>query len=160
VVAKRGYVVALGGAAVFGGALVGCSSGSGNGVGAPASSAPPASAPSAGVKIVVDGKARPIQNKVVCVSAGNSVMANIGSNQDGIAITLSAGDNPALEDLNLGTVDGLPLMYSDSDTGPKPTVTKAGSTYKIVGTATSPSPTGTGTVSKPFDMEFTCPPRP
>ncbi|HWY00912.1 MAG TPA: lipoprotein LpqH [Mycobacterium sp.] len=156
---KRGCVVAIGSAAIVGVALVGCSSGSGNGAGAPASSASGASAPTAGVKVVVDGKARPVQNKVECVKAANMVMANIGSEQDGIAVTLSAGDNPAMQDLTLGMVDGLPLTYDESNAGPKPTVTKTGFTYKIVGTASSPSPAGTGTVSKPFDMEFTCPPR-
>lgn len=151
---KRGYMVAVGGAAVFGSALVGCSSGSHNGPSAPA-----ASAPSAAVKVIVDGKARQIQNTVECVTAANMVFANLGSHQDAIAVTLSAGDNPMLQDLTLGTVDGLPLTYNDSNTGPKPTVTKTGSTYKIVGSATSPDPAGTGTVSKPFDVEFTCPPK-
>jgi lipoprotein LpqH len=87
------------------------------------------------------------------------VTVNIGSDQDGIGVTLGAGDNPALIELTLGIVDGLPLTYRDSIPGPKPTVTKTGSTYRIVGTATSPDPAGSGIVSKPFDMEFTCPPR-
>jgi ipoprotein LpqH len=115
---KRGCVVAIGSAAIVGVALVGCSSGSGNGSGAPASSASGASAPTAGVKVVVDGKARPVQNKVECVTAANMVMANIGSEQDGIAVTLSAGDNPAMQDLTLGMVDGLPLTYDESNAGP------------------------------------------
>jgi lipoprotein LpqH len=110
------------------------------------------------VKVVVDGKARPVQNKVECVTAASMVMANIGSKQDGIAVTLSAGDNPVLQDLTLGIVDGLPLTYDESNAGPKATVTKTGPTYKIVGTA-SDSPGGTGIVSKSFDVEFTCPPR-
>lgn len=106
----------------------------------------------------MDGNGKPTQNKVECVVAANLVFVNIGSEQDGVALTLSAGDKPTLEDLTLGTVDGLPLSYHDSDPGLKPTITKVGSTYRIVGVATSPDGSG-GHVSKPFDMEFTCPPR-
>ncbi|OMC52293.1 hypothetical protein A5745_01715 [Mycobacterium sp. IS-2888] len=151
---KRGCRVAIGSAAVVGVALVGCSSGSGNGAGARAPSGSVAAAP----KVVVDGKVRPVQNEVACVTAANMVMANIGSREDGIAVTLSAGDNPMVKDLTLGMVDGVPLTYYESNTGPKPTVTKSGSAFKIVGTV-SDSPGGSGTVSKPFEMEFTCPPR-
>nr|MBC9862659.1 hypothetical protein [Mycobacterium pseudoshottsii] len=147
-------VMAGGIVAVAGIALVGCSNGSGTrDVGAPASGA------AAGVTVVVDGEVRPIENKVECVTAANMVFVNIGSDQDGIAATLSAGDTAAVKDLTLGTIDGVPLTYSRSSTGPKPAVTKTGSTYKIVGTATGPEPGGPETVSMAFDIEFTCPPK-
>jgi ipoprotein LpqH len=51
-------------------------------------------------------------------------------------------------------VDGLPLTYNDSKTGPKPTVTKTGSPYKIVGTATSPGTTGTAARELFLDRAF------
>ncbi len=145
---RRGHVVAIGSAVVFV-AVVGCSSGS-------RTAAP---APTAGPTLVVDGKAHPVQNKVECVTAANMVMANVGSDKDGIAVTVSAGDNPMLQDFTVVEVDGLPLTYSNSDSNPKPTVTKVGSSYKIVGIANSPAPAGSGSSSKPFDLEFTCPPR-
>jgi ipoprotein LpqH len=126
--------------------VVGCSTG------APT----PASAPTATAKLVVDGKPRPIQNKVECVTAANMVMANIGSDQDGVAVTVSTGDNLLLQDFTVVKVDGKPLTYTDSTAGPRPTVTKTGPTYKIVGVAESPDVSGT--VSKPFDLEFACPP--
>jgi ipoprotein LpqH len=127
-------------------AVVGCWSG------APT----PARASTATAKLVVDGKPQPIRNKVECVTAASMVMANIGSDQDGVAVTVSAGVNPVLQDFTVVKVDGKPPTYTDSAAGPRPTVTKTGSTYKIVGVAESPDVSGTA--SKPFDLEFTCPP--
>jgi ipoprotein LpqH len=92
-------------------------------------------------------------------SAANMVFANLGSEHDGITLNLSAGEHPKLNDLTLGTVDGIPLTYTTSNIGPAPAVTKTGSTCKVVGTASGPSPDGAKDVSKPFDIEFTCPPQ-
>lgn len=128
-------------------AVAGCSSPSGNG---PASVA---------AKVVVDGKVQPTENKVACVTAHNMVMANIGNDQDDVAVTLSAGDNPELHEVSFGKIDGLSLTYDEANPGPKPTVTKSSANYHITGTATSPDPAGPGTVSKPFDIEFTCTPK-
>jgi ipoprotein LpqH len=111
------------------------------------------------VKVIVDGKALPIQNHVECVTAANMVFANLGTEGDLVTLNLSAGENPKVNDLTLGTIDGSPLTYQTSDIGPAPTVTKTGSTYKVVGTASGPSPSGAKDVSKPFDIEFTCPPQ-
>jgi ipoprotein LpqH len=142
---RRCFPATVSGLAIVGVALAACSNGAG-----PASVA---------VKLVVDGKAQPTENKVACVTAHNMVLATIGNDQDDIDVTLSAGDTPALQELSLGKIDGLSLTYNESNPGPKPTVTKAGSNYRIVGTATSLDPAGPGTVSKPFEMEFTCPPK-
>jgi lipoprotein LpqH len=133
-VVKRRSTVAVGWAVLLGAALAGCSSSSGKGASTPGSPAP-----AANVKVVVDGKARHVENHVECVTAAN--------------------DHPKLNDLTLGTVDGIPLTYTTSNIGPAPAVTKTGSTYKVVGTASGPSPDGAKNVSKPFDIEFTCPPQ-
>jgi ipoprotein LpqH len=116
-------------------------------------------APAANVKVVVDGKARHVENHVECVTAASMVFANLGSEHDGITLILSAGEHPKLNDLTLGTVDGISLTYTTSNIGPAPAVTKTGSTYTVVGTASGPSPDGAKNVSKPFDIEFTCPPQ-
>jgi lipoprotein LpqH len=86
------------------------------------------------------------------------VFVNVGSNRDRVAATLSAGENPRLIDLTLGTVDAVPLVYNESSGDSRPTVTKTGSKYTIAGTARGPGPSGAD-VSKAFDVEFTCPPR-
>jgi ipoprotein LpqH len=146
-------VVAVGGAVLLAAGLAGCSGSSGKGAKAPASAAP-----TVAVKVVVDGKPLPIDNHVECVTAAKMVFANLGSDPSPVTLNLSAGDSPKLNDLTLGTVDGTPLTYSTSNIGPAPAVTKTGSTYKVVGTATGPSPDGAQDISKPFDVEFTCPP--
>jgi ipoprotein LpqH len=151
---KRRSAVALGCTVFLGVALTGCSGSSEHGTSAPAASA----APTANVKVVVDGKARQVQNSVECVTAANMVFVNIGSDSDGVSLNLSAGENPKVNDLTLGTVDGIPLTYNSSDIGPAPAVAKTGSTYKVVGTASGPGPGGAPNVSKPFDVEFTCSP--
>ncbi|EFG78396.1 lipoprotein LpqH family protein [Mycobacterium parascrofulaceum ATCC BAA-614] len=87
------------------------------------------------------------------------MMANIGSDQDGIAVTTTAGESPTLDSLVLGSFDGIPFGWHTTDTSSRPTVTKSGQTYKIVGTAVGPDPSGIGTLSKPFELDFTCPPR-
>jgi lipoprotein LpqH len=107
------------------------------------------------VTFVVNGTPRPVQNTAQCKAAANWVIANLGSDQDGISVNLSAG---AVQTLTLGTIEGVPVTYNDSQPGLKPTVTKTGSTYRIIGTATSPGADGTGTKSWPFDLEFTGPP--
>jgi ipoprotein LpqH len=153
-VVKRRSAVAVGWAVLLGAALAGCSSSSGKGASTPGSPAP-----AANVKVVVDGKARHVENHVECVTAANMVFANLGSEHDGITLNLSAGEHPKLNDLTLGTVDGIPLTYTTSNIGPALAVTKTASTYKVVGSASGPSPDGAKDVSKPFDIEFTCPPQ-
>ena len=76
---------------------------------------------------VVNGTPRPVQNTAQCKAAANWVIANLGSDQDGISVNLSAG---AVQTLTLGTIEGVPVTYNDSQPGLKPTVTKTGSTYK------------------------------
>jgi lipoprotein LpqH len=142
----------------FGVVLVGCSKGSSGDVGSQASSARPSSAATDVVKVVVDGQTRSVQNKIECVTAANMVMANIGSEQDAIATTMSAGDNPKLIEITLGMVDGKPFTYNDSDPGPMAAVTKTGSTYELTGRATTIGSDGLKTVGKSFDVTFTCPP--
>jgi lipoprotein LpqH len=103
-VVKRRSAVAVGWAVLLGAALAGCSSSSGKGASTPVSPAP-----AANVKVVVDSKARHIENHVECVTAASMVFANLGSEHDAITLNLSAGEHPKLNDLTLGTVDGIPL---------------------------------------------------
>jgi ipoprotein LpqH len=73
-VVKRRSAVAVGWAVLLGAALAGCS-----GKGA---STPVSPAPAANVKVVVDGKARHVENHVECVTAASMVFANLGSEHD------------------------------------------------------------------------------
>jgi ipoprotein LpqH len=149
----RRSAFAVGCAVLLSAGLAGCSGSTGKSGQAPASAAP-----AIDVKVVVDGKARQIENHVECVTAAKMVTVNLGNNPDLVTLTLTAGDSPKLNDLTLGTVDGVTLTYMTSHIGPVPAVTKTGLTYKVVGTASGPSADGSKDVSKPFDVEFTCPP--
>lgn len=155
--------MAVGSATIVMVALAGCSSHQG-GAGARVNNpAPNSSAAIATANLVVDGRTRQIQ-PVECVTAANLLMANIGNvgigtDQDGIAVATTAGDNPTLDSLVLGTFDGVPFGWHTTDNTSRPIVTKSGQTFKIVGTAVGPAPSGNGTLSKPFELNFTCPPR-
>ncbi|OBJ81648.1 hypothetical protein A9W96_28990 [Mycobacterium sp. 1245852.3] len=87
------------------------------------------------------------------------MVANVGTDQDGIAVTTTAGENPTLDSLVLGSFDGVPFGWDKTDHTSAPAVTKSGQTYRIAGTAVGPGPSGTGTLSKPFELKFTCPRR-
>lgn len=108
--------------------------------------------PAAGPRVVVNGAVRTVENRVECVTAGEMTFVNIGSDSDGIAARLTAGESPSLESLTLGVIDGQPVIYSPSNGGAKPEVTKSGRSYKIAGPATA----GLSTPAT-FELEFTCP---
>ncbi|MEC4840856.1 lipoprotein LpqH [Mycobacteroides chelonae] len=97
---------------------------------------------------------RSVENRVECVTAADMTFVNIGSENDAIAATLAAGDNPTLKSLTLGIIDGHPVMYNSGHGATEPTVTKSAQSYKISGTATA----GLSTPAT-FELEFTCPAR-
>lgn len=149
--------VVVGSAVLAGACLVGCSSGGGVHRDSQISHPVPISesaAPAAGPRVVVNGTVRSVENQVECVTAAEMTFVNIGSDNDGIAARLTAGERPSLESLTLGVVDGQPVTYRSSNGGAKPTVTKSGLSYKIAGPATA----GLSTPAT-FELEFTCPAR-
>ncbi|MGH3725490.1 MAG: lipoprotein LpqH [Mycobacterium sp.] len=149
--------VVVGAAALAALCLVGCSSGGGLRHDAqinPPVSSSASDAPAAGPRVVVNGVVRPVKNRVECVTAADMTFVNVGSDDDGIAARLSAGDNPTLESLTLGIIDGQPVMYHSANGVTKPVVTKSGQFYKIAGGATA----GLNTPAT-FELEFTCPAR-
>lgn len=155
---KLGYAVAATSATILVTGLGGCSSHKGGTGAAANSSATNSSGTAVSARLVVDGRTRQMQS-VECVTAANSMMANIGTDQDGIAVTTTAGDNPTLDSLVLGSFDGVPFGWHTTDETSRPMVIKSGQTYKIVGTAVAPAASGNGTLSKPFELDFTCPRR-
>ncbi|ALR14250.1 lipoprotein LpqH [Mycobacteroides saopaulense] len=150
-------VAVVGAAALAALCLVGCSSG--GGLRHDAQTSPPVSSsagdvPAAGPRVVVNGIVRPVENRVECVTAAEMTFVNIGSDDEGIAARLSAGDNPTLESLTLGIIDGRPVMYHSANGVTKPSVSRSGQSYKIAGGATA----GLSTPVT-FELEFTCPAR-
>ncbi|MFD6198438.1 lipoprotein LpqH [Mycobacteriaceae bacterium NPDC060252] len=150
-------IVMVGGALSAAVCLVGCTSGGGLRHDSQANTPVSSSAgdvQAAGPRVVVDGVATSVENRVECVTAADMTFVNIGSFSDGIAATLAAGDNPKLQSLTLGVIDGHPVMYNSGHGAAEPTVTKSGQSYKIAGGATA----GLSTPAT-FELEFTCPVR-
>ena len=163
---KRALVVAIGGAAIVAGGLVGCSSDKSvkenvesatdtaksvateatdtAKTGASAATSAITSAtdaikgnPEAGkANVTIDGQAQNIEGTVVCTAMGGNVQIAIGNAAGGLGAQLSEGDSPTVHQVGLGNVNGVALGFTEGAPGGEATATKDGSTYKIKGTAT------------------------
>ncbi len=170
---KRGFLVAIGGAAIVIAGLSGCSSGNSSdksttsseasatdtgtaSVSASASASATAAAGSA--KVTIDGKDQNVQGTVVCTSMGGNMNIAIGQGATGVAAVVSDGDNPAVQSVGLGNVNGVTLGYQQGTGQGKAKVEKDGSSYKISGTATGMDMSNPlQPVNKPFEIDVTCP---
>jgi ipoprotein LpqH len=162
---KRGFVVAVGGAAIVIAGLSGCSSGkkseSTSSPSASSSAAETASAtagPSGGgTKVTIDGKDQNVSGTVVCSSMGGNMNIAIGDAATGIAAVLSA-DGATVQSVGLGNVNGVTLGYQSGTGQGEATATKDGNSYKISGTATGIDMANPmQPVNKPFEIDVTCP---
>jgi len=164
---KRGFVVAVGGAAIVIAGLSGCSSGekkSESSGSSTASSAPGTASVSAtaapsggGTKVTIDG-----QDQNVAGTVGGSAMCGnmniaIGDAATGIAAVLSE-DGSTVQSVGLGNVNGVTLGYQTGTGQGEAKATKDGSTYKISGTANGVDMANPmQPVNKPFEIDVTCP---
>ena len=162
---KRGFVVAVGGAAIVIAGLSGCSSGkkseSTSSPSASSSAAETASATAApsggGTKVTIDGKDQNVSGTVVCSSMGGNMNIAIGDAATGIAAVLSA-DGATVQSVGLGNVNGVTLGYQSGTGQGEATATKDGNSYKISGTATGIDMANPmQPVNKPFEIDVTCP---
>lgn len=169
---KRGFVVAVGGAAVIIAGLSGCSSSEkkseSGGSSATASATASVSAPGGGItastgtgtaKVTIDGNDHQVEGSVVCATVANTVSLTIGQAPSGVSATLTPGDPPTVTALALGNIDGVSLGYTPGVPGGSAEATKDGNTYTIKGNATGmdmANPTA-GAVTKPYEVEITCP---
>jgi len=169
---KRGFVVAVSGAALLIAGLSGCSSDdksssatSASETSAAASSAsetsaaesPTAATGSGTTRVVIDGQEKAVNGSIVCAAMGGNVNIAIGEATTGIAAVVSEGDAPTVTSIGLGNVDGVTLGYA-AGAGGEAKAEKDGNTYKITGTATGIDMANPMTpVNKPFEIEVTCP---
>jgi lipoprotein LpqH len=162
---KRGFVVAVGGAAIVIAGLSGCSSG--KKAESPATSAEATTgaetasataAPSGGgTKVTIDGKDQNVAGTVVCSAVGGNMNIAIGDAATGIAAVLSS-DGSTVQSVGLGNVNGVTLGYQSGAGQGEARATKDGNTYKITGTATGVDLANpTQPVNKPFEIDVTCP---
>ena len=169
---KRGFVVAVSGAALLIAGLSGCSSDdksssatSASETSAAASSAsetsaaesPTAVTGSGTTRVVIDGQEKTVNGSIVCAAMGGNVNIAIGEATTGIAAVVSEGDAPTVTSIGLGNFNGVTLGYA-AGAGGEAKAEKDGNTYKITGTATGIDMANPMTpVNKPFEIEVTCP---
>jgi lipoprotein LpqH len=144
------WVGALGGAAMIAAAVAGCSSGGGQKV-----------STSGHAKVVVDGQDQNVNGPVTCQKAGGQLQIGIGQpgSPNTVAVQATDADPPAIHQIALGTINGVPLAYQQGSPGASAQATKDGNGYKFSGTATGMNPSNpmAGMVSKPFEVDVTCP---
>jgi ipoprotein LpqH len=149
---KRGIVVGVAGAAVVVAGCAGCSSNKNPG----ASNSP------AGPQVIVDGKSQNVSGPVTCTPAGKNINIGIGDPSSGVGAVLSNDNPPIVHAVGLGAVDGITLGYADAAKGQGGSAGAAvsGKSYQIKGTATgadASNPQQPKPVSKPFELDVTCP---
>ncbi|OBG96322.1 MULTISPECIES: lipoprotein LpqH [unclassified Mycobacterium] len=153
---KRGFLVAIGGAAIVIAGLSGCSSGDKKSE----TSGETSTAASAEGKttVTIDGKDQAVQGTVVCSDMGGNTNIAIGDATTGIGAVVSSGDEPTVQSVGLGNVNGVTLGYQSGAGQGEAKAEKDGKTYKISGTATGVDMANPlQPVNKPFEIEVTCP---
>ncbi|HKP44651.1 lipoprotein LpqH [Mycobacterium sp.] len=162
---KRGFVIAVGGAAIVIAGLSGCSSdkksGSTSSATSSASGTASASATAApsggGTKVTIDGQDQSVKGTVVCSAMGGNMNIAIGDAATGIAAVVSE-DGSNVQSVGLGNVNGVTLGYQSGAGQGEAKATKDGKTYKISGTATGIDMANPmQPVNKPFEIDVTCP---
>ena len=164
---KRGFLVAVGGAAIVIAGLSGCSSDekksespatsaeATTGAGTASATAAPSGG---GTKVSIDGQDQNVAGTIVCSTMGGNMNIAIGDAATGIAAVVSDGDSPTVTSVGLGNVNGVTLGYQSGTGQGEAKAEKSGSTYTISGTATGIDMANpTQPVNKPFEIEVTCP---
>ena len=153
---KRGFLVAVGGAAIVIAGLSGCGSGEKKSETSGETSA--AAAAEGKSTVTIDGQDQQVQGTVVCSSMGGNMNIAIGEATTGIAAVVSEGDSPTVTSVGLGNVNGVTLGYQTGTGQGEAKAEKDGNTYKISGTATGVDMAKPlQPVNKPFEIEVTCP---
>jgi lipoprotein LpqH len=163
---KRGFVVAIGGAAIVIAGLSGCSSGekksespatsaeATTGAGTASATAAPSGG---GTKVTIDGQDQSVKGTVVCSAMGGNMNIAIGDAATGIAAVLSE-DGSTVQSVGLGNVNGVTLGYQSGTGQGEAKATKDGNNWKISGTATGIDMANPmQPVNKPFEIDVACP---
>jgi ipoprotein LpqH len=159
--AKHGIVVGIAAAATVVAGLAGCSSNkSSTGASSSAPSATGSSAPApGGSKVIIDGQTQNVTGQATCTQVNGNLSIGIGDPTDGIGAVVSNADPPVVQAVGLGNLTGATLGYSaGAPNQANAQATKSGNSYTIKGTAAgSTSANPPQPVSKPFEIDVTCP---
>ncbi len=152
---KRGFVVAVGGAAIVIAGLSGCSSEEKSETSGETTAAAAAEGKST---VTIDGQDQKVEGTVVCSTMGENVNIAIGDATTGIGAVVGTGDSPVVHSVGLGNVNGVTLGFQENAGQGEAKVEKDGSTYKISGTAVGVDMANPlQPVNKPFEIEVSCP---
>lgn len=156
---KQVLLIAVGGAAIVVAGMSGCSSGDKSSTESSSSEASSSAEASADTKVSIDGQDQNVAGSVVCTTMGDTVAIAIGEATTGIAATVTTGDSPTVKQVGLGNVNGAVLGFQEGAPGGEATVEKDGNSYTIKGTASGADMANpmAGMVTKPFEIEVTCP---
>lgn len=148
---KNAVFTPLVGAAMLAAALAGCS-GSGH-----VSAGGRSGSTNGHAKVIVDGKDQNVSGNVTCDKAGGELAIGIGAGSPtAVAVQATDTNPPTIHQIALGTVA---LAYQQGSPGASANATQNGDDYKFTGTATGVDKTNVtaGLVSKPFEIDVTCP---
>nr|WP_090341068.1 lipoprotein LpqH [Mycolicibacterium malmesburyense]CRL70790.1 lipoprotein antigen family protein [Mycolicibacterium malmesburyense] len=153
---KRGFLVAVGGAAILIAGLSGCSSDDKKSETTGETST--AASAEGKTTVTIDGQDQAVQGTVVCSDMGGNTNIAIGDATTGIGAVVSSGDEPTVQSVGLGNVNGVTLGFQSGAGQGEAKAEKDGKTYKISGTATGVDMANPlQPVNKPFEIEVTCP---
>jgi ipoprotein LpqH len=161
-VAKQRILVGIAAAATVVAGLAGCSSNK-SGTSESSSNAPAASGTSApapgGSKVIIDGQTQNVAGQVSCTQVNGNLSIGIGDPTTGIGAVVTNADPPVVQAVGLGNLTGVTLGYSaGAQNQASAQATKSGNSYTIKGTATGiSSPDQQQVLSKPFEIDVTCP---
>jgi lipoprotein LpqH len=149
----RVVTIGIAGAAIAVAAISGCS-----GTSSTKTSSTSGSASAGPTAVIVDGQNQNVSGAVSCTAADANTNVAIGDATTGVGAVLSNDSPPAVHSLGLGSVNGVTLGYSDAAPSQgNASATKSGSTYKITGTAVGLDTSSQQSVTKSFELDFTCP---
>ena len=128
-------------------------------------SQPNAGSPDSGTRmpqVLVDGQPRAVSGGVTCHRAGDYITIGIGDVSSGVGAVVTMSNPPQVRSVGLGTIDGVALGFTNSEPGQANSAAAAmrGKSYSIKGTASGSdlrNPQSPQQVSKPFEMDVTCP---
>jgi lipoprotein LpqH len=151
--AARVAMIGIAGAAIAVAAVTGCSSTS------PTKTSSTSGSAGAGpTAVIVDGQNQNVSGAVSCTAVAANTNVAIGDATTGVGAVLSNDTPPAVHSLGLGSVNGVTLGYSDAAPSQgNASATKSSSTYKITGTAVGLDTSSQQSVTKSFELDFTCP---
>jgi lipoprotein LpqH len=161
-VAKQQILVGIAAAATVAAGLAGCSSNK-SGTSESSSNAPAAGGTSApapgGSKVIIDGQTQNVAGQATCTQVNGNLSIGIGDPTAGIGAVVTNADPPVVQAVGLGNLTGVTLGYSaGAQKQANAQATKSGNSYTIKGTATGiSSPDQQQPVSKPFEIDVTCP---